>query len=78
MLIPDSKPLPVCSALPFFLSPELGNEKILAQLSSLLKHLGCVSEISWVTFFFFSPFLSEWLLGGERSCENIMRHATIF
>ena len=53
MLIPDSKPLPVCSALPFFLSPELGNEKILAQLSSLLKHLGCVSESSWVTFFFF-------------------------
>lgn len=59
MLIPDSKPLPVCSALPFFLSPELGNEKILAQLSSLLKHLGCVSEISWVTFFFFFPLFCQ-------------------
>lgn len=62
MLIPDSKPLPVCSALPFFLSPELGNEKILAQLSSLLKHLGCVSEISWVTFFFFPLFCQNGFL----------------
>lgn len=85
MLIPDSKPLPVCSALPFFLSPELGNEKILAQLSSLLKHLGCVSEISWVTFFFFSPFsvrMASWwwkeLWEYYETCHNILEFFCFF